>query len=173
MPNTTENISAYLLLCQQCNKHRNRQLRLGIVLLLVGILCGIAADTWLSDEKATAAKVACGAVAAVGLYAFIYAYRSLNPAKLLILRTLQNKPKDIVWSHQYILQNMPFGIEVFKVCDVYLYTRHGHRDCIRVKMEQLKEIQEALEKDLPHATFGYSVEREQLFRANPDMLYRD
>ena len=123
--------------------------------------------------KAEPVKLACGLVGIIGLYACIYAFRSLKPSKLLILHTLQEKPKDIVWSHQYILQNMPFGVEVFKVCDIYLYTRHGQKDCIRVKLEKLDEIQQALERDLPHATFGYTVQREQLYRANPDMLYKD
>lgn len=109
----------------------------------------------------------------IGLYAMIYAMRSMRPQKIAVLRTLHERPRDIVWSHQYIVQNMPFGVEVFKTCDLYLYTRHGHKDCIRVSSKELAHIQEALERDLPHATFGYTVQREQLYRVNPDMLYKD
>lgn len=173
MQNTTKYTSAYELLHEQCSRHRMRQIYLGIVLLLLGLLGGMASHLWLSDHKAEPAKIAFGIVGAVGLYAIIYAYRSINPNRLSILRMLKEQPNDIVWSHQYILQNMPFGVEVFKVCDIYLYTRHRDKDCIRIKMEKLEEIQQALERDLPHATFGYSVEKEQLYRANPNMLYKD
>ncbi len=68
---------------------------------------------------------------------------------------------------------MPFGVHMFKLVTIWVHYRDGSQQHIRIEHKYLDECMKCLKEKLPHTTFGYSVQNEQLYRANPELLERE
>jgi len=108
-----------------------------------------------------------------GLFIFMHVFRNLDVGRALVVRQLEEEPQDVVWVYHYITVNMPWGIELFRIITLHIHLADGSKHAVFVKNDRLKELLGALQSLLPHATFGYSAEREQLFRANPELLRKE
>lgn len=154
---------------------RNNFLWWGSLLLAISVLGAIA--LWLqSNFSANAAKalILCLVfVFIVSLYLLVLAATLLHPAKHPVIEHLRRQKHQIVWVYSFININMPFGVEMFRLVTVWLHYRDGSQQYLRISHAYLSECMAHLETHLPHATFGYSVQKEQLYRANPVFLERD
>jgi hypothetical protein len=108
-----------------------------------------------------------------GFYLLLLAGTILHPTKHPIIRHLQHEKHQIVWVYSFISINMPFGVQLFRLVTIWLHYRDGSQQYLRIEYKYLKECMQCLQNELPHATFGYSVKNEQLYRANPVLLERE
>lgn len=83
---------------------------------------------------------------------------------------LLEDPDAVVWVYHYIVQTMPFGVEVSKMTTVYFYLVDGNFHTLRVKLSRIDELFDQLKHRLPHATFGYSEEKDFLYKTDPRLL---
>lgn len=155
--------------------HRNRRTQLGwgILVFLFGSLLAILLPTDIAETRRIPLQLLAFAAIIIGLYAIIHAIRIQNPDKNRILHSLKERPQNIVWIYSYITVNMPFGIQLFRTCTMYVNFVDGKQSDLKVDPNRYDEINQLLQDDLPHATFGYTVQREQLYRADPKLLYKD
>ncbi len=164
---------SYQRLYEIAQRNRRKQLTIGFVVLVAGVLClALLADT-IDELRRPLVHMAASACIFFGLYAIIHAIRLQKPDSNPILKSLKESPRNVVWVYAYITVNMPFGIKLFRTCYLYFNFRNGSRHYISIPADRHDEISEQLQDDLEHTTFGYTVQREQLFRVNPDMLYKD
>ncbi|CAN5261156.1 hypothetical protein BH09BAC1_BH09BAC1_22980 [soil metagenome] len=108
-----------------------------------------------------------------GIYLLVLAATILHPYKHPVVKHLRQQKHQIVWVYSFISINKPFGIELFKLVTVWLHYRDGSQQHIRIGHVYLNDCMAHLQATLPHATFGYSVEKEQLYRVNPALLERE
>ncbi|MEX0811227.1 MAG: hypothetical protein WD048_03355 [Chitinophagales bacterium] len=152
---------------------RNYQLVVGVILL-----CSAAALLYfLPDAAEKGARFTVYFVSMILLVLaaiFIYnAGKKVKPEKELLVRYLEFDPKQIVWVYSYVVQTMPFGIHFMKMTTVYFYYLDGNYTTIRVNGKVHNELMEELKGKLPHASFGFTSEKEQLYKANPALLYKE
>lgn len=107
------------------------------------------------------------------LYLLILAATISHPQKHPVIRHLREEKHQIVWVYSFVSINMPFGVHLFKLVTIWLHYRDGSQQIVRIGHKHLKQCMKCLENELPHATFGYSVKNEQLYRANPELLERE
>lgn len=86
---------------------------------------------------------------------------------------LRDEPEKIVWVYSILTQRMPFGFEVNQTGTMYFKLIDGDELTVSLPADQLKSVSRSLNTRLPHATFGYTKEREQWFMAHPAMLLKD
>jgi hypothetical protein len=99
--------------------------------------------------------------------------RQWNLNKNEILQLIHIAPQNIVWVYDVKVNLMPFGIIVNSYTTLFFRLLNGNFRQIRVSEKCIEKIYIALEIQLPHASFGYSQEKEQWYMANPALLYRD
>lgn len=93
--------------------------------------------------------------------------------ELPLANLLEKEPRRIVWVYSMITQRMPFGFQINQSGTMYFKLIDGDELSVSLPAKDLKIISEALNTYLPHATFGYTKEREQWFLAHPAMLLKD
>jgi hypothetical protein len=99
--------------------------------------------------------------------------RRWNIKKSELLQLIHHAPQNIVWVYDVKVNLMPFGISVKSYTTLFFRLLNGDFRQIRVSDKNISLIYKTLEIQLPHASFGYSQEKEQWYMANPALLYRD
>jgi len=154
---------------------RNRLLRWGLALLLVPVIVLgtllLALDIPL--KAAISMLLLMLFMAICGTYLLVLAATIMHPAKHPVIKHLRSERHQIVWVYSFVSINMPFGVELFKLVTIWLHYRDGSQQHLRIREAHLTECMEHLQNQLRHATFGYSVQKEQLYRANPALLERE
>lgn len=89
-----------------------------------------------------------------------------------LMQLLLHNPKQIVWVYSTVTQHMPFGFQFINMGTLYFKLIDGDEISVSLKAKDLKIISRFLNRLLPHATFGFSKDKEQWFMAAPEMLIR-
>lgn len=107
----------------------------------------------------------------LGAAALFHVYTHWNDDRLIVL--LRYQPRQIVWVYSLSLQIAPFGIYLFRRGTLFFKLSDGEEISISVPAHKLRLVSRTLNRLLPHATFGYTREREEQFRRSPLSLLRD
>ena len=132
---------------------------LGLVFILL-----FASKTWLLSGLGVCAFVA-GGVLTFGL---MRQSSHNNP----LMNLLNDQAEDIVWVYVIVTQRMPFGLR-FTENAVFYFKKIDRTDLtLGVPHMHIPVISRYLNQKLPHATFGYTRDREQWYMAAPEILIR-
>ncbi|MEM6697886.1 MAG: hypothetical protein AAF806_31985 [Bacteroidota bacterium] len=115
----------------------------------------------------------------VGLIALLFAvqfayqyFKYLDVQQMPLFVLLKRKPQDIVWVYSVVTERMPFGFKINHNALMYFKLLDRDSICLAVPAERAEVISSGLNYLLPHATFGFSEDKEQLYMAAPEMLLR-
>lgn len=111
-------------------------------------------------------------LAVIGVRFGVSAVKIWRAAQHPLLQLLRRQPQRIVWIYSVAKDLMPFGLYVFSRGTFYFQLDDGRSLDLSVPARQLKLISRTLNRLLPEASFGYSVERRQLFAVDPSRLRR-
>lgn len=95
-----------------------------------------------------------------------------KPNQIPLWSTLQHTPQHIVWVYTLVTQRMPFGFEMVQSGLIYVKLENGEDYSVGLAAKDLKLISRTLNRLLPHATFGYSKEKENIYDIDPKQLIR-
>ena len=109
----------------------------------------------------------------IGIQLIHQSIRNWNPTKSKLIYLLLYQPQEIVWVYAIVTQRMPFGLAFSQMETMYFKLMDGDEITLRIPEVIIAKVSEKLNHILPHASFGYSEEREQWFRANPAMLLNE
>lgn len=110
---------------------------------------------------------------ALGIQLTRNAILNRNVEKSSLMQLLLKQPRKIVWVYYVLTQRMPFGLEFSRNATIYFKLVDGDEITLSMSENETKIVLKMLQAQLPHATFGYSRDREQWFMASPELLYRD
>jgi hypothetical protein len=105
------------------------------------------------------------------LWINVLQYWKVNQMPLLFL--LNNQPIKIVWVYSVLTVFLPFGVQWARRGTMYFKLENGDELTIRLLEADIPKVAKYLNTKLPHATFGYTQEREQWYMASPLLLIRD
>ena len=97
--------------------------------------------------------------------------RNVEETPLMV--ALEKEPKKIVWIYSVVTQRMPFGLEFSKDATIYFKLIDGDEITLGMAENSANYVLKMLNLKLPHATFGYSKDKEQWYMADPAMLYKE
>jgi hypothetical protein len=105
---------------------------------------------------------------------FIYKHLPMiNTGEMPFMTILLKEPQRVVWVYAIVTQRMPFGFQVNQTGTMYFKLIDGNEITLTFPASELKNISEMLNYHLPHATFGYTKEREQWYLAHPALLMKE
>ena len=109
----------------------------------------------------------------LGIY-FIYRILLVNKTEQHpLVQLLTHRPKQVVWVYSVVTQRLPFGFQFSQTGILYFKLLDGDEISVELPVQQLKLVSKTLNRLLPHATFGYSDDKAQWYRANPELLIRN
>lgn len=149
------------------------QVLAGIVIIAFALGMLFFLTEGLPKETTILFQIFGGLFACFGLYVFLSGIRNFNSSKHRVIHCLEKDPRKIVWFYSYVVINMPYGVRLFRMASIFIFFVNGDQTLLRVKEKDLDRSMQILRKLLPHATVGHNIEREQLFKANPALLYQD
>lgn len=93
-----------------------------------------------------------------------------NPDKHILLTLLRSTPSRIVWVYSIKTQRMPFGLKTGESGLMYFKLTNKNEIVLPVSVHHLKAVAVHLNQLLPHASFGYTPERDQWYTVDPHLL---
>lgn len=99
--------------------------------------------------------------------------REGRPGGPRLIYLLEHRPGHIVWVYSVLTERLPFGLRFTSSCTMYFKLMDGDEVSVSLPARRQPEVSKVLNRLLPHATFGYTRDREQWYMADPAMLLRD
>jgi hypothetical protein len=103
--------------------------------------------------------------------AYFLTHRRIEDSPLL--RLLKHQPGQIVWVYSLVTEWLPFGLQMGRNATLYFKLLDGDEITLGIPQKDLKLVSHLLNRLLPHASFGYTRDREQWYLASPAMLLQD
>ena len=139
---------------------RTRRQQQGTALVLM--VFGLVVVAYGIVDKQIWPPLAGGVIASAALFWF---YRVLTVQPLARWRRqLRDDPASIVWVYGMVTERMPFGFRLSSMATLHLVDREGDMHCFGLKPEELKLVTKTLNRVCPSAEFGYTKERELMYR---------
>jgi hypothetical protein len=138
--------------------HRKTAIGLPAIFLPLALISSLALDPpeqnlWLL----------CVVAGLLGMLFFIPALG--NPRDAKPLRLLRERAQDIVWTYAFVVRNRATSWLLLRMAD-------GKSVRLPAKFGSENAVLDALAPYLPHATFGFTPEREAQYRRDPSSLRR-
>lgn len=139
-----------------------------VLLLLAGILILV-----FSFQKSVWLPIIGLSIVITGINLVYQTSKIQQPEDHQIIKLLKNNPSRIVWVYSLITERMPFGFQFTASGTIYFKLDDGDDLSVNLSSKNLKLVSKVLNRILPHASFGYSKDRDQLFSINPNMLRKE
>jgi uncharacterized membrane protein YidH (DUF202 family) len=150
-------------------RNRNINLGLGVGLVICGVLILLLYYYSNSNTERITAIVSIS-MTAIGVGLLGHGLLRYDITKNELIDVLKKNPQRIVWVYYLKVETMPYGIRVLDMTTLYFMCNDHEKLSLRTTEKQILEIMDKLQDRLPHATFGHNQEKEQLYRANPNLL---
>ncbi|MBI1191913.1 MAG: hypothetical protein GC205_01880 [Bacteroidetes bacterium] len=159
------------LILQVVRKNRDRNT---IISLILAVCCGTYLGWRLSIPvffwEGGNVMLAAGLIAAVA-YAGMEQLRH-NATADDFEALLSTQANRLVWVYYLKVDIQPFGVHVRQTTTLFFWLDNHSNVVLRATEAESIAIMNAIRSSLPHASFGYSLQKEQLYRADPALLRR-
>lgn len=108
-----------------------------------------------------------------GMYFLIPAILEFQIHRNPMMNVLIEDPQTIVWVYSVVTERMPFGLKVFSQSTLYFKLLDKEEHSVSIPEKYIDIVTRMLNKKLPHATFGFSRDKEQWYIASPELLIKD
>ena len=146
-------------------REAQQQFAAGAALFFLGLY--LAYSTFHSNVPLMVIGLAIALISAKLLH---YAMVSLRGGNNRLLQILEEQPAQVVWVYSMVVERAPFGIHLYRSGTFFFKLADGMELSVRLPMRYMRTISRFLNRLLPHATFGYSPDREYSFRLSPESL---
>lgn len=158
---------AMQLLHQAMQKERNLKLIFALALMFLGVLLPyffFHKNRFLSGLGIVSIIV--------GIQLMFSIIRTPRTVDERLWHLLNKEPRQIVWVFSISTQTMPFGFHLWDAGTMYFRLIDGDEITVSLPVKKLKMVSKFLNRLLPHASFGYSDERQAQFEQNPELLLK-
>ena len=104
-------------------------------------------------------------------YIYLY-FPSRRSPEFQLIQLVKCHPEQIVWVYSIVIEHAPFGLQFSRKATLYFKLLNKKEWSVSVSSKEVENISKALNRVLPHATFGYTRDREQWYMADPALLIR-
>lgn len=126
----------------------------------------------LDEETPVIMYVLAVAVIFSGSYAFTGLYRMMRVQVPDALHLLKHEAGSVVWVYRAELQVMPFGVDLFHRGKMHICLRNREVLTLRASNKAIDIFTTVYSRIYPHFSKGYSVENQQLYDIDPQLLVK-
>ncbi len=155
------------LLYNALQKERNLKLIFAIVLMSAGVTV-----PYLYFRKNSFISSAGMVALLIGLRLMYGILKKPRTEDERLWNLLNDDPRQIVWVYSISTQTMPFGFHLWDAGTMYFKLVDGDEISVNLPVRKLKMVAKFLNRLLPHASFGYSDERQAMFDNDPKSLLK-
>ncbi len=148
-----------------------RELRLQLILSLLLLLCGVLLCLFFFPDFIIMTIIGL-ATTIIGIRLVYQTALRLRLDRSSIMHLLQEEPHRVVWVYSVVTERLPFGFQFSRSGTLYVKTDDAETYSVSLPANKLKLVSKTLNRLLPHATFGYSVDKDQWFQESPEKLRR-
>ncbi|MCO6479804.1 MAG: hypothetical protein J5I94_24415 [Phaeodactylibacter sp.] len=148
---------------------REWRLKLAASLLLLAFGLGFAYFSFGAHLILSAFGMIC---TLLGLRFVFHLIRENRAGSPRLMYLLEHNPRHIVWVYSVVTERLPFGLQLGSSCTMYFKLLDGDDISVGLSARNQQRVSLTLNHLLPHATFGYTRDREQWYMADPAMLLR-
>ena len=155
------------LLYRALQKERNVRLILAIILMSVGVTVPyfyFRKNSFIASSGMVALILGCHL-----MYDILKKPRAKDER---LWNLLTENPRRIVWVYSITIQTMPFGFHLWDSGTMYFKLLDGDEISVSLPVKKLKMVSKFLNRLLPHASFGFSDERQEQFDKDPKLLLK-
>lgn len=134
-------------------------------LLLFG--CTLCTAFFSANIPLTVIGLVC---AVLGLRHTAYFLANLRVERTPLMQLIKHQPGQIVWVYSVVTEWLPFGLQAGRNATLYIKLLDGDEITLALPQKHLKLVSHLLNRLLPHASFGYTKDREQWYLASPALL---
>jgi hypothetical protein len=142
------------------------------IAIALALLAGGAAFTFFFFKRRNILAIFGPVAVMTGLRLMWLSLRRPELAHDPLWQLLNHRRRQIVWVYSVNTRTMPFGFHLWDTGEMYFKLMDGSGTSLSLPARQLKMVSRFLNKLLPHASFGYSEERQRLFGTDPAALHK-
>lgn len=155
-----------------CIHHLNKERRMSIITFSIVFFLGLILLYFFWRENA--GFVIVGMLLSITGLKFLFdTLRSPKPAYSPLVHTLSFQTDKIVWVYALKIDNMPFGIQLVSNGRLAIKLDDRTELSLSIPSEDISSTSKQLQQLLPHATFGFSAEKKQMYLIDPYLLLKD
>lgn len=149
---------------------REQRLKL---LFSLGLMAGGALLAFFFFQHSVILVVTGLVIGMTGLHFFSDYLRNRRVENTRLIKLLEKDPRKIVWVYSVVTERLPFGFKFSQSGIMYFKLSDGDEISVSMPAEELRPVSSFLNRLLPHASFGYTRDREQWYMADPRMLLKN
>jgi hypothetical protein len=107
------------------------------------------------------------------IWFFSHIYKNRDTQSNKLQQILTQQPRRIIWIYTVNYDIAPAGIYLYRRSTLVFNLQNREQLFLFGSSREVENAKRVLAKILPHATFGYSKEREQWFMASPLLLWNE
>ena len=157
---------------QRIKKAEKREIVLVLLGSMIFLIIGIVLLLMFYNRSIILSIIGLSAII-LGAKLIYSRFSMISTGEMPLMTILLKEPQKVVWVYSVVTQRMPFGFQVNQTGTMYFKLIDGNEITLTLPALELKPISEMLNYHLPHATFGYTKEREQWYLAHPAMLMKN
>lgn len=151
-------------------RDRNLKVCIGLLLVLVSIGCIILLARQFTPKTVYSLSFLLVFVGFAGVYFLIQGLLRYDTQSNFLLQLINYNPQLVVWVYYRKIESAPFGIRMMQFTTLFIFLSNREFIALPMPEREILTLLPKLKKRAPHAVFGYSKQREQLYNVSPDLL---
>jgi len=155
-----------------CIQYLKKERKTSLITFSLVLLLGLSLLFFFWKENA--GLVIVGMFSSITGLKFLFdTLRSPKPEYHPLINVLSFHPEKIVWVYALRIDNMPFGIQLVSNGRLAVKLNDRIELSLSIPSKDISIVSSKLKLLLPHATFGFSAEKKQLYLIDPHLLLKD
>lgn len=151
-------------------RDRNLKVCIGLLLVLLCIGAIVLLARQFTPKTVYALSFLLVFVGFAGVYFLIQGLLRYDTQSNFLLQLINYNPQLVVWVYYRKIESAPFGIRMMQFTTLFIFLSNREFIALPMPESEILVLLPKLKKRLPHAVFGYSKQRAQLYEVSPDLL---
>jgi len=169
----TENTPQLLLIIAALQKDRNQQIAIGLVLLLISGTIALQNSMVLPFKTIILLMLFCLLLAFIGFYFLLHGILRYDTQRNHLLKLLIEEPDRVVCVYYTKIELLPFGIKFIEYSRLNIHLLNRSSIFLPLSEAEIKSLMPFLKQQFKRATFGHSIQNQQLYEIAPDLLQKE
>lgn len=151
-------------------RDRNLKIFIGLLLFIFSIGVIIVISKSLPAKTVYSLSFFLVLIGFAGLYFLVQGLLRYDTQSNFLLQLINYNPQLVVWVYFRKIESAPFGIHILQFTTLFIFLSNREFIALPMSENKINALLPKLKKRMPHALFGYSKQRQQLYAISPDLL---
>ena len=154
-------------------KDRNQQISIGLALIAIGGTIALQHTDTLPIKTLLLLILCCMLLAFMGFYFLLHGILRYDTQRNYLLKLLLEETDNAVWVYYKKIELLPFGIKFIEYSRLHIHLINRESILLPLSEIEIKKLMPFLRQQLKRATFGHTIQNQQLYDISPDLLQKN